>query len=392
MQDWATRAGRRVYPSAWPFVVNGVAGMMALAIKVFLAILGAQLVLQIADWLAGYVWPGCWIFGIVMGIICIFLFAITYFAAVYFGMVRGSAAALKRADRTTPEAPQKWFQTWASFLVFWPLFFLSFVPLITIFAGADWDWLDTTIATVWPALVMMAGWFSMGLIVVIVLWLVFLMFHALGQSLENKRLANPLRLYDERSHNPDRWAREEHGYMRCQNHYISLTHVKSCFLRGWLLTLALSVVNFLARYKDNKGTLGGIPTIFSARWVLIDGGKRLMFVTNYSSAWDSYLNEFSELASVIGVNLIWTNTYIATEEFEGKDGVRFPNTELYTGRGARATLPFKAYVRRSQLETLAWYSAYPDLSVVNVIENAKLRDAVFGPTDVAALDLLLKRL
>jgi len=58
--------------------------------------------------------------------------------------------------------------------------------------------------------------------------------------------------------------------MRCQNHYISLTHVKSCFLRGWLLTLALSVVNFLARYKDNKGTLGGIPTIFSARWVLID--------------------------------------------------------------------------------------------------------------------------
>jgi hypothetical protein len=270
MQDWTTRAGRRVNPSAWPFAVNGVAGMMALAIKVFLAILGAQLVLQIADWLAGYVWPGCWIFGIVMGIICIFLFAITYFVAVYFGMVRGSAAALKRADRTTPEAPQKWFQTWASFLVFWPLFFLSFVPLITIFAGADWDWLDTTIATVWPALVMMAGWFSMGLIVVIVLWLVFLMFHALGQSLENKRLANPLRLYDERSHNPDRWAREEHGYMRCQNHYISLTHVKSCFLRGWLLTLALSVVNFLARYKDNKGTLGGIPTIFSARWVLID--------------------------------------------------------------------------------------------------------------------------
>ena len=115
-------------------------------------------------------------------------------------------------------------------------------------------------------------------------------------------------------------------------------------------------------------------------------------MTNYSGAWDSYLNEFSELASVIGVNMIWTNTFIAADGERTKKPIRFPATRLFTGRGARATLPFKAFVRQSQLETLVWYGAYRDLSVVSVIENAKLRDAVFGPADAASLDLLLKRL
>jgi len=138
--------------------------------------------------------------------------------------------------------------------------------------------------------------------------------------------------------------------------------------------------------------LGSVVGELGMAWALIDNGRRLLFMTNYSGAWDSYLNEFSELASVIGVNLIWTNTYIAPKRPEHKAGIYFPETALFTGKGARATLPFKAYVRQSQLETLVWYGAYRDLSVVNVIDNSKIRKAVFGPPDAASLDLLLKRL
>ncbi|WP_436441436.1 hypothetical protein, partial [Enterococcus faecium] len=63
----------------------------------------------------------------------------------------------------------------------------------------------------------------------------------------------------------------------------------------------------------NRGELGGIPTILSARWVMIDGGKRLLFLDNYGGAWESYLNEFIDLAAVKGLNAIWSNTFVTAE-------------------------------------------------------------------------------
>lgn len=390
-RDAAARAAEAVNPKAWPFVHRGLAGGGIMIVRLLMAILAARIVFLLAVRLEDTLWPDHWAAATPVFVIVLACFAIVYAFALFLGAVRASAGRLGCADRTRPDAWWKSVFNWAIFNGFWALFAATLIPLAVLFIvvfgpeNAHALWL-------WSLLVRLIGWFSAGMIVILAIWVLLLKAHDLLQAWENRNLSDPNDLYAFTPEGRYRWADEEHGYQRHQNHYVSLTNVKDGWYRQWLLLLALTIVNFLARYKDNQGTLGGIPTIFSARWALIDNGRRLLFMTNYSGAWDSYLNEFSELASVIGVNMIWTNTYIATDNPRYRPGIRFPRTELFTGRGARATLPFKAYVRRSQLETLVWYGAYRELSVVNVSENGRIREAVFGPTDAAALDLLLKRL
>ncbi len=45
---------------------------------------------------------------------------------------------------------------------------------------------------------------------------------------------------------------------------------------------------------------------------------------------------------------------------------------------------FKTITRKSQVPSLAWYSAYPDLSVQNIEANAAIREGLFGPMDAKA--------
>jgi hypothetical protein len=125
--------------------------------------------------------------------------------------------------------------------------------------------------------------------------------------------------------------------------------------------------SFKARVQT-RGTLGGIPGIFFAHWSLIEGGQELLFVTNYSGGWDSYLDDFIDVASS-NLTPVWTNT-------KG-----FPKTRLLFWGGSRNRTAFKWYVRRHQSETLVWYQAYPDLTVENVIRNSAIRDGLFRRMD-----------
>ena len=193
------------------------------------------------------------------------------------------------------------------------------------------------------------------------------------------------------------WAREEHRSHMDQNHFASETLVKS-WPRMLYLRLSLFLINVIARFHDNKGKLGGIPTIFSARWLLLDRGHRLVFLTNYIGAWDSYLGEFSDLNAYIGVNAIWTNTYLPLTDAErrrlgtGGQDIGFPTSRFMLFGGACLEQPFKAYVRQSQVETLAWYGAYPGLSVPNIHDNARIRRDLFRTLSTHELDALFRRI
>ena len=184
-------------------------------------------------------------------------------------------------------------------------------------------------------------------------------------------------------------VREEGGINRYQNHLASITQVKPGFLRRWFLRGTLFVINLLSRFLFNRGELGGIPTILSARWVLIDGGRRLLFLDNYGGAWNSYLNEFIDMGAVKGLNAIWSNTYV-----KATDGTKYayPEPRYYFWKGAQDERPFKAYVRQSQLETIVWYSAYSTLSITNINANSDLRQALFRELPSCELDLIVHRL
>jgi hypothetical protein len=180
------------------------------------------------------------------------------------------------------------------------------------------------------------------------------------------------------------YERENGGVNKYQNHLASLTDVKPGFLRACLLRTTLFAIGLLSRFWFNQGELGGIPTILAARWVLIDGGKRLLFLTNYGGGWESYLDEFIDMGAVKGLNSIWTNTFI--KPADSARGYASPPTRFFFWQGAQAEQPFKAYVRHSQIETIVWYGAYPKLSVINLNTDTDLRQALFKPLAPYELD------
>ena len=194
--------------------------------------------------------------------------------------------------------------------------------------------------------------------------------------------AAELTTIDNSRDNSRAYAREEGGTNTYQNFLASLTYVKPGLFAIWSLRLTLFVIGLRARFWDNVGELGEIPTILSARWVIIDNGRRLLFLDHYGGAWESYLNEFIDMSAVTGLNSIWTSTFVKAHDKQ----YGFPETEYRFWKGAQQERPFKAYVRQSQIETLVWYSAYPTLSTVNINTFNDIRQSLFKPLDACDID------
>ncbi len=164
-----------------------------------------------------------------------------------------------------------------------------------------------------------------------------------------------------------------------QNQLTHLVPIKP----GWLRLLALKGVLFsvdrFAHYFANKGRLGGIPSIHFARWVIIDGGKRLLFFSNYDGSWENYLGDFIDKAS-FGLTGVWSNT------------VGFPRARFLVGDGATHEEQFKQWTRAHQIPTQVWYQAYPDVTVDNVLQNNDVRQKAGGALDTATLAAWLEKL
>ncbi len=164
-----------------------------------------------------------------------------------------------------------------------------------------------------------------------------------------------------------------------QNHMCSVTEIKSGWLRPLVLRTSLTVVGLAHRFWFNRGDLGGIPTIHFARWIIPAGRRQLVFLSNFDGSWERYLGDFIEQASV-GLNSIWANT-------EG-----YPRTQYLVNGGADDEERFKAFARNSMRRTRVWYSAYRDLSVGNLADNAKLREGLFEDLSPDEVDHWLRLL
>jgi hypothetical protein len=257
-----------------------------------------------------------------------------------------------------------------------------YVPAVLTEGSATW-------LVGWALVV--AAYGLIGVFAVYAVGLILLLLVRGRELLDERKFGDPTALLSRAEINAKKYTREEGGNNRLQNHLTSLTRVKPGFVHALALRATLFVINLLSRFWFNIGTLGDIPTILSARWVLIDNGRRLLFLDNYGGAWDSYLNEFIDMTAVKGLNAIWTNTFV---EVEGKEGRRysFPNTQFYFWKGAQAEQPFKAYVRESQIETIAWYSAYPTLSVVNINTSTAARQSLSKPLAACEIDAVVQNL
>jgi hypothetical protein len=132
------------------------------------------------------------------------------------------------------------------------------------------------------------------------------------------------------------------------------------------IRLALAMLNFLARYGFEPGDLAGVKTIHFACWVLVDGGKRLLFQSKFDGSWENYMGDFVDKVSW-GLDAVWENT------------VNYPSA------GMRDIWAFKRFIRDHQFEFQIAYSAYPQETVTNIITSDYLCAPLgrgFDPTTV----------
>lgn len=147
----------------------------------------------------------------------------------------------------------------------------------------------------------------------------------------------------------------------------NLLAARSMMQGGWLrraalrLTFGITAQSVARIYRP--GYLQGVGVIHFARWVLLPGTGTLLFYSNFSSTWESYLEDFiTKVAN--GMTGIWSNT------------VGFPRTRWLYGGGAADGDRFRRWARRQQVPALFWYSAYPQLTTARIRLNAAIRRGI----------------
>jgi deferrochelatase/peroxidase EfeB len=165
-----------------------------------------------------------------------------------------------------------------------------------------------------------------------------------------------------RTTNAAMFAREN---VIAQNHMISVTQRKPEFIRRLSTRLAFCFVGVGATKYFEPGFLSGIGTIHFARWVTPPGSPDLIFLSNYDSSWESYLEDFITRAHR-GLTAVWSNT------------IGFPRANNLFLDGATDGERFKRYARQSMVPSRFWYSAYPKLTTTVIRNNAKIRRGLSG--------------
>ena len=151
------------------------------------------------------------------------------------------------------------------------------------------------------------------------------------------------------------------------NQFTAMGSLKPGVVRLWTLIGVLGTVNYAARHVVRRGRLGRIRTIHFARWVFLDGRKRMVFFSNYDGTVESYMDDFINKAG-FGLNAVFSN------------GIGYPRTNWLVRDGCRDEQKYKDFLRRHTLPTQAWYKAYPGLTAVDLERNGRIRQGLESPS------------
>jgi hypothetical protein len=150
-----------------------------------------------------------------------------------------------------------------------------------------------------------------------------------------------------------------------QAQFSALGNVKPGKFRLATMMFLLRSTDFLAPYLFSKGKLSGIPTVHFARWLILEEGRQMLFLSNYDGNSENYLRDFIHIAAK-QLTLMFCHT-------QG-----YPKTRLMVFGGAKDAEGFMAWARRYQIITNVWYSANKAVSVMNIYQNNKIRSGLYG--------------
>jgi hypothetical protein len=152
------------------------------------------------------------------------------------------------------------------------------------------------------------------------------------------------------------------------NQFSAMGSLKPGIVRLWTTRLVLVAIDYAARHLYTRGRLARVRTIHFARWVFLDSGKRVIFLSNYDGSLESYMDDFINKVG-FGLNVVFSN------------GIGYPSTDWLICRGCHDERKFKEYLRRHQMPTQVWYKAYPGLTANDLERNVRVREGF----DTAAL-------
>jgi len=150
-----------------------------------------------------------------------------------------------------------------------------------------------------------------------------------------------------------------------QNPFAVVGFVKANRLRQLTFRAVLFAIDYAIRHVYNHASLAGITTIHFARWVPLDGWRRMTFASNYDGAVEAYNDDF--------INIVWWGLNAAFG-----NGVGYPPTRWLLWGGAQFEQQFKNTLRCHHVAVPAWYTAYPSLSAQNIENNAQIRAGLRG--------------
>ncbi len=158
-----------------------------------------------------------------------------------------------------------------------------------------------------------------------------------------------------------------------QNQISAVGHLKPGLFRQVTVRVLLWALGFSVRHFYNRGDLGtvkplglvGVNTIHFAQWIMIDGGRRMLFLSNYDGSLVSYMDDFVNKVAW-GLNAVFSNGYA------------YPKTDWLFLHGAHDEQAFKAFLQKHQIPTQAWYTAYKRYTALNLTNNAELRAGLFA--------------
>ena len=155
-------------------------------------------------------------------------------------------------------------------------------------------------------------------------------------------------------------SREDH-YVT--NQFTAMGSLKPGLVRLLTITGVLTTVNWAARHITPRGHLGRIRTIHFARWVFLDGKKRMVFFSNYDGTVESYMDDFINKTG-FGLNAVFSN------------GIGYPRTNWLVLDGCQDEQKYKDFLRRHTLPTQVWYKAYLGLTAIDLERNTRIRQGL----------------
>jgi len=188
----------------------------------------------------------------------------------------------------------------------------------------------------------------------VIIWMLIMLFHEINE----KQVPNPVTKDHIRV-----LVNKETQLVQAQ--FSALGNLKPGTFRHVTMMFLLRTTDFLAPHLFSKGKLSGIPTVHFARWLVINEGRQMLFLSNYDGNSENYLRDFIHIAAK-QLTLMFCHA-------EG-----YPKTRLMVFGGAKDAEGFMAWARYRQVITNVWYSANKQVSVKNIYNNGKIRNGLYG--------------